>query len=150
MYDLQITPIFHAFNLFCFCNFFCFFDLANKWLVGVFNKTFEIEFKPSSWWSPSRGRTCLRQNLRKFITASAAPVVGMELRPNKRILKLFSDMLYFHKRRLLEERGPPTTWTRTFQSTYQSLRKSYPFLIRDKSNIYVFRQSAELKCTFVS
>ena len=23
------------------------------------------------------------------------------------------------------------------------------FLIRDKSNIYVFRQSAELKCTFV-
>ena len=26
---------------------------------------------------------------------------------------------------------------------------SYPFLIRDKSNIYVFRQSAELKCTFV-
>ena len=27
--------------------------------------------------------------------------------------------------------------------------ESYPFLIRDKSNIYVFRQSAELKCTFV-
>ena len=26
----------------------------------------------------------------------------------------------------------------------------YPFLIRDKSNIYVFRQSAELKCTFVT
>ena len=25
----------------------------------------------------------------------------------------------------------------------------YPFLIRDKSIIYVFRQSAELKCTFV-
>ena len=27
--------------------------------------------------------------------------------------------------------------------------ESYPFLIRDKSNIYVLRQSAELKCTFV-
>ena len=27
--------------------------------------------------------------------------------------------------------------------------ESYPFLIRGKSNIYVFRQSAELKCTFV-
>ena len=27
--------------------------------------------------------------------------------------------------------------------------ESYPFLIRDKCNIYVFRQSAELKCTFV-
>ena len=27
--------------------------------------------------------------------------------------------------------------------------ESYPFLIRDKSNIYVFRQFAELKCAFV-
>ena len=27
--------------------------------------------------------------------------------------------------------------------------ESYPFLIRDKSDIYVFRKSAELKRTFV-
>ena len=27
--------------------------------------------------------------------------------------------------------------------------ESYAFLVRDKSNIYVFRQSAELKSTFV-
>ena len=27
--------------------------------------------------------------------------------------------------------------------------ESYPFLIRDKCNLYLFRQSAELKCTFV-
>ena len=28
--------------------------------------------------------------------------------------------------------------------------ESYPFLIRDKSKIYVFRQSTELKYTFVT
>ena len=27
--------------------------------------------------------------------------------------------------------------------------KSYSFLIRDKSSMYAFRQSAELKCTFL-
>ena len=34
---------------------------------------------------------------------------------------------------------------------YQSAvaEESYPFLIRDKNNMYVFRQSVELKCTFV-
>ena len=44
----------------------------------------------------------------------------------------------------------------TAENLNQNLQKymavaddSYPFLIRDKSNIYVFRQSAELKCTFV-
>ena len=55
--------------------------------------------------------------------------------------------MYIILRRLLEDR---------VQRLNQNLSKyiavaeeSYPFLIRDKSNIYVFRQSAELKNTFV-
>ena len=73
-----------------------------------------------------------------------------------RILKRLSNILCYrgnivsntHILRLLEDR--------LHRNLNQNLSKyiavadeSYPFLIRVKSNIYVFRQSAELKCNFV-
>ena len=57
------------------------------------------------------------------------------------------ETLYIILTRLLED---PTHRLNQNLSKYIAVaEESYPFLIRDKSNIYVFRQSAELKCTFV-
>ena len=71
-----------------------------------------------------------------------------------RTFKRLSDMLCIYRNivyntvltRLLED---PVRLNQNLSKYIAVVEKSYLFLIRDKSNICVFRQSAELKCTFV-
>ena len=56
-------------------------------------------------------------------------------------------ILYIILRRLLEDRVHRLN--QNLSKYIAVAEESYPFFIRDKSNIYVLRQSTELKCTFV-
>ena len=55
--------------------------------------------------------------------------------------------MYIKLKRLLEDRVHRLN--QNLSKYIAVAEESYPILIRDKSNIYAFRQSAELKGTFV-